>query len=438
MQFNILKSFRIIKFTILLLIFIAFLAIIFFALKVFSSSESIDDASYEAYPTGWVTQDGKEVYIDKDYSHATGWKEIDGEKYYFDEDGHALTGASEIDGTEYYFDKDGKLMSGWATVKGKKIYLSDEGTIYSGWVNILGESYYIMADGSPAKGRKTIRGRVYTFSDEGRLITKDDLMKAINALPYTITETDNKKTEIKKELTGIGGYEPDFEDRKVFLNLINDISNNGRYSLGFIAMDLYTGEGIAYNPDESIYSASSIKGPYVACLVESQPELTEKLESSFKEIIINSDNKIYQSVRRTYGNACFKKWCDELGLSENINVEMTRYNYTHFSTRDLAKLWLNTYFFLDQNKDGQKIREWFESPNNSAIHPVFEEKNYITETKGGWIAKGGSRLAVSSTVDAGVVYPDKGHPFMIIMLSNIPSDMEELCPLAEALGEMFE
>ena len=44
------------------------------------------------------------------------------------------------------------------------------------------------------------------------------------------------------------------------------IKQLGRYKLSFVMMDLTTGAGISYNPGKVQYSASAIKGPYVAAV----------------------------------------------------------------------------------------------------------------------------------------------------------------------------
>ena len=51
---------------------------------------------------------------------------------------------------------------------------------------------------------------------------------------------------------------------------------------GFMLYDLNSGGGISYHADEMYYSASAIKGPYVAWLVEDYPQTMDFLYGTIK------------------------------------------------------------------------------------------------------------------------------------------------------------
>ncbi len=124
-----------------------------------------------ATKTGFVTQNGKTYYINKDGSRQKGWLELDGKKYYFNKStgvqvkgwvkdssgkavryftkgaGYMVTGyVSDSKGNTRYFDKKTGLMTrGWMTdSKGYKYYFySGSGIMAKGWVeNKKGQKRY--------------------------------------------------------------------------------------------------------------------------------------------------------------------------------------------------------------------------------------------------------------------------------------------------------
>lgn len=65
---------------------------------------------------GWVEENGKKYYYDKNSVMLTGWQEIDQQLYYFKESGAMATGKVIIDGKNRYFGSDGSevlLVNPW-------------------------------------------------------------------------------------------------------------------------------------------------------------------------------------------------------------------------------------------------------------------------------------------------------------------------------------
>ncbi len=55
--------------------------------------------------------------------------------------------------------------------------------------------------------------------------------------------------------------------------------------MGFVVVDLNTGQGISYNNNKEFYCASTIKGPYVVCLSEMIPSFASTWGSVMRQTI---------------------------------------------------------------------------------------------------------------------------------------------------------
>lgn len=440
--------------------------------------------------TGWVdiedhsklsedgsikSQDSKREYVNDEHTLLTGWQEIDGSKYYFDTNGIMQTGNVSLDTTfdgeklsdkaTFVFNDEGQLLNGWQTnSKGDKFYVNQDGTIATGevtideklynldengcpktgWLNISGDRYYYDADGIAATGTTKINGSYYTFATNGKLVTEDFILSQLDEL-QTMEEGNysNQNNTEDPEIVGIGGYTPDSSDKAKLNSIIEDLPNCR--TCGFVMINLYNGQGIAYNYDKPVYSASCIKGPYVASLVNYKPEMIEKNSNSLVAIVRDSDNKIYSNTRKSYGREFFGDWCEASHVSRDVSI----YHYPQLSSINLAKLWVHNYYFFNTDEVGMQIRDWYTTPiagsiyttlgtysqdNESATSDNTKSLGYRTESKAGWICEGKYR----ATTDGGIIYPDNGAPYIISIITDMPSDLNSLDPLTIELNEIYE
>ena len=455
--------------------------------------------------TGWVDIDGKKMYVFPDHTVAVGWNTIEEKKFYFDEQGFMLTGRTTVDGEEYilsdegiqdigwsedesgnkcYVNSDGSIATGWQEIDGKTYCLNDEGIPETGWQTFLGDKYYFEETGEAATGPEKIDGSYYVFGETGKLITKDFLFDCIDEIEQPELSTDGKtKVQINdsKTVETFGGLELSQSDKTDLQNCVDEMRNCN--TAGFVMINLYTGEGVGYNVDSTVYSASCIKGPYIASLVNYKPELLEKSAHTLETIVMYSDNKLYSSTRKTYGKEFFAEWCEE----SDIDPSNATYHYPQLSARSLAKLWVQNYYFFNTDDVGMQIKDWYISPNASAIYTALgtyntdkaetgtttssndkksnsdtdkksnsstdkkdkgsdnQPKNdtetvvdaglgYRTESKAGWICEGKYR----ATTDGGIIYPTNGDPYVIAIITDMPSDMNGLEPLCLKLNEIAE
>ncbi len=218
-----------------------------------------------------------------------------------------------------------------------------------------------------------------------------------------------------------GGFEPGEE----VLQQLQQASDDLLYRHSFIMIDINTGRGVGYNLDEVYYTASSIKGPFAASFCALAPEIAVDWESTIISMLQFSDNDAYRVLNDTYHRTYIQEWAAE----SCVDPAPFAWKYPHINTRQMAALWLRNYEFFEQDEWGAQVGSWFESPEYSIINETVGEL-YTTRSKGGWLTDEDPDHAVS--IDAGIVYADNG-PYIVVIMSRVPSSLEYLRPIMEAL-----
>lgn len=225
-------------------------------------------------------------------------------------------------------------------------------------------------------------------------------------------------------ISGFGGFSIPSDVQASLQAGVNNLTGRG-YTTGFIMVDMDSGKGISYNPDQIIYSASTIKGLYVASLCAENPDAARSHEQLIHSILEYSDNQAYASLRSMCGSAYISDWCNKAGVRSAIAYG----NYTSYSARELCKLWLQNDTFFNSGDWGSTVGSWYERPVVSPIHSELGGK-YTTRTKAGWLYVTPSR----SANDAGIVYANN-HRYVVSIMSNAPGTHELLQPLVSAIDE---
>ena len=218
-----------------------------------------------------------------------------------------------------------------------------------------------------------------------------------------------------------GGFEPG-ED---VLQPLQEASDDLLYRHSFIMIDINTGRGVGYNLDEIYYTASSIKGPFAASFCALAPDIAADWESTIISMLQFSDNDAYRVLNDTYHRTYIQEWAAQAC----VDPAPFAWKYPHISARQMAALWLRNYEFFEQDEWGAQVGSWFESPEYSIINDVAGGL-YTTRSKGGWLTDEDPDHAVS--IDAGIVYADNG-PYVVVIMSRVPSSLEYLRPIMEAL-----
>ena len=226
-----------------------------------------------------------------------------------------------------------------------------------------------------------------------------------------------------KSITTFGGYTLSDSLRSDLQKAI-DTARDGKRNIGFLMVDIRTGQGVAYNPDEQFYSASTIKAPYVASLVFREPSSIDKWGGSMKAALEQSNNFAYTTLRKTYGTGPLQTWAAKAGINDS---RIWKSDYVWYTPKELAKLWLVNYTFFESGGNAGKVASWLQNPNRSLIRPVLGSK-YTVLTKAGW--KSAPEAALN---DAGIVYAENG-PYVLVIMTDYPgSGDEKIKGLVEAL-----
>lgn len=231
----------------------------------------------------------------------------------------------------------------------------------------------------------------------------------------------------EKETSTFGGYELSEEEKALLQDAVDKNVAKG-YETGFVVMNVNTLSGFSYNADGKIYSASTIKGPYVVSLVKNDNTLFEKEKKKIEAILERSSNYDYEALRDKYGDECFISFSAE--TENELVIDKTR-NYQYLTPRALAHLWLGSYLFFESGETGQLLGEMFENPQISPINKIFSAE-FTTRTKAGWLAKNKTRI----TNDAGIVYTDSGD-YLIVIMTTAPSDFSVVENVTDAIKRVI-
>lgn len=143
---------------------------------------------------GWIEDNGKSYYLDRNYNMKIGWIYSKWKWYYAGSDGALVTGWNKLDGKWYYFDSSGEMKTGWiydsyyrswyhAAISGAIetgwvydsyykawFYMSTSGAMETGWIDADGW-YYGGSNGACVTGWEKIGGTWYYFGSNCKMVT---------------------------------------------------------------------------------------------------------------------------------------------------------------------------------------------------------------------------------------------------------------------------
>lgn len=246
-------------------------------------------------------------------------------------------------------------------------------------------------------------------------------------IPFVnITEADSSDLTI----TWAGMTEDDLLETENLMTMIRaaiDAFSAEGYSTGFLLYDLNNGGGISYHADEFYYSASAIKGPYVAWLVQAYLQAADLLYGTIQNTIQWSSNDDYKDLITSYGYSEFNNWAAGLGC---FDIAITGEWYPAVNAREFAMLWSSIYdYFMSESCDPD-IRELYNGTLSSAIYETLGAQ-YTVYSKGGWIGEGlGTYYNVQN--DAGIVMKGED-PYVLVILSDAYGRLDLLDNLVAVL-----
>lgn len=202
--------------------------------------------------------------------------------------------------------------------------------------------------------------------------------------------------------------------------------------ISFVVIDVNTGEGFGANPRKKMYSASCLKGPYVAALCKYKPYSYSRSRSLMRSTVTVSNNDTYASLRKRYGHSPMRK-LRSLTKATSFDPD---WKYTYIRTRDLARLWVGTYwyFYRDKNKNSIKCRRMYTHGTQSFIYRGLKSRA-VVHTKPGWYPGGG--LNVQN--DAGIVmakYKGDYSPYIISVMTTANGQHKKLRKLVRLIDDV--
>lgn len=194
----------------------------------------------------------------------------------------------------------------------------------------------------------------------------------------------------------------------------------------FLLMDIETGRGFACNIDNTIYAASSFKGPFsafvcseyldsgkldfdtvVACDTSSCPSGTsldgkDTIYNLMESALLYSNNEAYAGMRGACSNSTLASWFASIGVRESKAYDM---RMPFFTTRDMSKMWLAVYNYLES--DGEHVAvlaDLYGKTELSFIRSALEESedsDVAVMDKGGWYRPDNPEY--NAVIDCGIV-----------------------------------
>ena len=203
------------------------------------------------------------------------------------------------------------------------------------------------------------------------------------------------------------------QDARKLSDIVHEFENDG-YEIGFVLVDIRTGDAISYHAGAEIYSASVIKAPYIFSLLENGIAPTRDMYLAGNQ----SDNDAYQRIRRAYGNQIFENWIAGTGVPK----KQSRTRYIMTTPLDLCRMFYKgTALLLGDEEYSDWARDTFTDSLNSAVALTVGDGDYQytkkVYSKAGWIASDSSSMENSYTNGAIV---DGEYPYVVTVMSNSP------------------
>lgn len=217
------------------------------------------------------------------------------------------------------------------------------------------------------------------------------------------------------------------------------------WEVGFVVYDFKTERGLGYNADTAIFSASTIKAPYVAYIAQEyldkgQAALTDEvfedavhegtgimasddvdiydLGTVLSNTIVYSDNTGYALLRENYSDG-FEEWAAAAGVDASAWQGEW---YPFYTPRDLAKLWLNVGGYLKSGSMNAPFsKDLLSRTGTSFIRQALGASHRVLSKPGYEIDAPGFDMGALN--DAGIVQGSSGD-YLVAVMSDADYDDE--------------
>ncbi len=205
-----------------------------------------------------------------------------------------------------------------------------------------------------------------------------------------------------------------------------------KYRVSVVMIDLYSGAGFSSSSHTQMYSASCLKGPYVAAINRYRPGKANRYRSSQRQTIVQSNNVTYLMLRGAFGRNVIRKYCRRAGSTSYVG----NHPYAYVLPKDLAKLWVENYwyFFRDTNRNSKKTRRLYTHGHLAFINHALKATVY---TKPGWFPGAGK----NTYNDAGIVMSKvngEKRPYVVVVMSKGWGHKKELTGLVQLINSVHK
>ncbi len=219
--------------------------------------------------------------------------------------------------------------------------------------------------------------------------------------------------------------------------------NTNGTAVGFLLLDCESGRGVSYNIDETVYGASTFKGPYSAFVLENFVETgtyeltdyidtlaqsesghyytsgTSSLENVIYNTIIYSSNIDFGALREDFNGSTFNAWLEGYGIDSSTASDTW---FLFVTARTMATLWCDIYNYVEsETETAAWFKELLGSTETSFIRDALADVGGVTVyDKAGWYNDGGGEY--DSVSDCAIVEIDGRDYLLCIMTSSAWSD----------------
>lgn len=282
------------------------------------------------------------------------------------------------------------------------------------------------------------RGKTYYVKVRARAGTKRSAWSGARSLKVAklkrtdLTRIITKASSANKGTKNLKVYNSTYKPskRKAGKRLLKYIRSMAQSSkINIVMTDLTSGDTITYSPLRIMYSASCLKGPFVASLNKWKPRSRSSSAGSMRDTIVWSNNGTYAGLRSHYGSSTMRKMHKYSRISSNGYSTYYRF----LPTRDLAKLWVGTYwyFYKNTNKNSKWARSLYTHGLSSYIYQGLKGKRKV-HAKPGWYPGG----IYNVQNDAGVVMAKvngKNRPYVVAIMTSAYGQYGKLRKLVQLL-----
>ena len=248
-------------------------------------------------------------------------------------------------------------------------------------------------------------------------------------------------------------------EQETSINIALETLEERGIEAGFVFVDLSTSKGISYNAGQTFYGASSFKGPYCGYIgsqmvenniADENTQITGTIlvdgDSGYypggvypliqliEDTIVISCNDSYQFLRDAFDSKGFSDYLTSLNIDTSLITDGSYGGvFPHYTPRDSAKLWCQTYLYLATKTDfSQKLANYFSTTEVSFIREGLKEQNAIVYDKAGWCAADlyyGDGV-FNGICDAGIVNVD-GRDYLLTIMTNAADNAEDEAKVSE-------